>query len=68
MSTIVTDVVGVRNLLGSQLAYRSMKLLYSEYLMYLKGIGFEGEGMAEVDGKRGDNAWCMGEYIVWGRE
>ena len=22
--------------------------------------------MAEVGGKRGDNVWCMGEYIVWG--
>ena len=22
--------------------------------------------MAEVDGERGDGAWCMGEYIVWG--
>lgn len=20
----------------------------------------------EVDGKRGDKVWCMGEYIVWG--
>ena len=22
--------------------------------------------MMEVDGKRGDKVWCMGEYIVWG--
>ena len=41
MSTIVTGVVGVYNLLGPKLAQRSMKLLYREYLMYLKGIGLK---------------------------